>query len=49
MNTYLVYCRFQMMRGGFTEAEYEREVAYVKETLSGSAEPHWQEYMAAWA
>ncbi|RQP22043.1 3'-5' exonuclease [Piscinibacter terrae] len=48
MNTYLVYCRFQMMRGGFTEAEYEREIAYVKETLAGNAEPHWQEYMSAW-
>jgi len=51
MNTYLVYCRFQLMRGGFTEAEYEREIAFVKETLAGlpaDREPHWQEYLAAW-
>ena len=27
MNTYLLYCRFQKMRGGFNEAEYEREIA----------------------
>jgi predicted PolB exonuclease-like 3'-5' exonuclease len=33
MNTYLVYCRFQKMRGGFTEAEYEQEIAYVKDSL----------------
>jgi predicted PolB exonuclease-like 3'-5' exonuclease len=51
MNTYLLYCRFQKMRGGFTEAEYEREIAFVRETLGGLAgerEPHWQEYLEAW-
>jgi 3'-5' exonuclease len=51
MNTYLVYCRFQQMRGGFTPAEYEREIGFVKETLGNLApnEAHWQEYLAAWA
>lgn len=49
MNTYLMYCRFQKMRGGFTEAEYEREIAYVKEALAGIDEPHWAQYLAAWA
>lgn len=50
MNTYLVYCRFQKMRGGFTEAEYEQEIAYVKETLGNLAptESHWDEYLKAW-
>ena len=50
MNTYLVYCRFQKMRGGFTEAEYEQEIAFVKSTLGTLApqEAHWQEYLAAW-
>jgi hypothetical protein len=50
MNTYLLYCRFQKMRGGFTEPEYEAEIAYVKETLSGlaPAEGHWREYLDAW-
>ena len=50
MNTYLLYCRFQQMRGGFTSQEYEREIAFVKETLSNLApnEAHWQEYLAAW-
>jgi hypothetical protein len=27
MNTYLVYCRFQKMRGGLTEKEYDQEIA----------------------
>jgi predicted PolB exonuclease-like 3'-5' exonuclease len=50
MNTYLLYCRFQKMRGGFTEAEYEAEIAYVKETLAGLAPAgaHWREYLDAW-
>jgi predicted PolB exonuclease-like 3'-5' exonuclease len=51
MNTYLLYCRFQKMRGGLLEAEYEQEMAFVKETLGQllPAEPHWREYLAAWA
>ena len=51
MNTYLVYCRFQKMRGGLTEAEYEQEIIYVKETLGNLAptESHWDEYLKAWA
>ncbi|WP_332748421.1 3'-5' exonuclease [Hydrogenophaga sp.] len=50
MNTYLVYCRFQKMRGGLTEAEYEQEIAMVKETLGNltPAESHWDEYLKAW-
>ena len=50
MNTYLVYCRFQKMRGGFTEAEYDQEIAFVKETLGQLApsEVHWDEYLKAW-
>ncbi len=48
MNTYLLYCRFQKMRGGFTEAEHEREIALVRETLSGLGEAPWPEYLAAW-
>jgi len=50
MNTYLVYCRFQKMRGGFTGVEYEQEMAFVKETLGNLAptESHWDEYLTAW-
>ncbi len=50
MNTYLLYCRFQKMRAGLTEKEYDLEIAVVKETLGNlaPAEAHWQEYLAAW-
>lgn len=50
MNTYLLYCRFQKMRGGLLEKEYEQEIATVKATLGqlAPAEPHWDEYLRAW-
>jgi hypothetical protein len=48
MNTYLLYCRFQQMRGGFSDVEYRREIAGVREMLGGLEEPHWREYLAAW-
>jgi predicted PolB exonuclease-like 3'-5' exonuclease len=51
MNTYLLYSRFQKMRGGFLEKEYEQEIALIKDTLGKLAptEPHWDEYLKAWA
>jgi predicted PolB exonuclease-like 3'-5' exonuclease len=49
MNTWLMYCRFQQMRGGFTSAEHERELALARESLGKLDEPHWAEYLAAWA
>jgi predicted PolB exonuclease-like 3'-5' exonuclease len=50
MNTWLVYCRFQKMRGGLTEAEYDAEIALARDTLAQLAptEAHWEEYLAAW-
>jgi len=50
MNTYLMYCRYQKMRGGFTEKEYDAEIEFVQSTLGALTPhaPHWQEYLAAW-
>ena len=50
MNTWLVYCRFQRMRGGLAEAEYAAEIDLARQSLSALApsEPHWAEYLAAW-
>ena len=50
MNTYLLYCRFQMMRGGLTDKEYAQEIALVKRKLEELApqENHWDEYLKAW-
>jgi predicted PolB exonuclease-like 3'-5' exonuclease len=48
MNTYLLYCRYQLMRGGLTPAEHAQEVAMVRTVLADLREPHWDEYLAAW-
>lgn len=48
VNTYLVYCRFRLMRGELTRAQYDAEVALVREALSGMDGRHWKEYLAAW-
>ena len=48
MNTYLLWCRFEKMRGSLDQAGYEREIALVRETLGASDEPHWREYLTAW-
>jgi len=50
MNTYLLYCRFQKMRGGLTETEYAQEIAFVRQNLQAFApqESHWDEYLQAW-
>jgi hypothetical protein len=49
VNTWLVYCRFQMIRGFLTTAAYEHEIALVKEHLSGLEASHWVEYLKAWS
>jgi predicted PolB exonuclease-like 3'-5' exonuclease len=48
VNTYLVYCRFQLMRGEITPAAYEAEISLVRSSLSAIDAPHWKEYLAAW-
>jgi 3'-5' exonuclease len=48
INTYLMYTRFQLMRGGLTAAEHDQELALVRQTLGASPEPHWAEFLAAW-
>lgn len=47
-NTYLVYQRFQLMRGAFDEAQYLRECELVRGTLSKSPEAHWCEFLSGW-
>jgi predicted PolB exonuclease-like 3'-5' exonuclease len=48
MNTYLLYCRYQKMRGGLTPGEHDAEMALVRSTLAAHDEAHWGEYLAAW-
>lgn len=48
VNTYLVFLRFQLMRGIFDDEHYQRECELVRFTLSKSAEPHWHEFLGQW-
>ncbi len=48
MNTWLMFCRFQAMRGVHTHAAYEAEVALAKALLSSLPGAHWREYLDAW-
>jgi predicted PolB exonuclease-like 3'-5' exonuclease len=49
LNTYLVYLRFELMRGNFTPERYAEEVERVKQLLrAGASEPHFAEFLRVW-
>jgi predicted PolB exonuclease-like 3'-5' exonuclease len=48
VNTYLIYLRFDLMRGRLLPEEYRAEVARVRDVLTQQAKPHFQEFLAAW-
>ena len=47
-NTYLVWLRFQLIRGQLSPGEHAAELARAASWLAERAEPHWREYDAAW-
>ena len=47
-NTYLVYLRFQLMRGALPPAKYRQEIDLVRTTLEKSPDPHWREFLELW-
>lgn len=49
VNTYLVYLRFQLMRGALTPAQHDQQIAAVRAALGKLDQPHWQEFLARWA
>ena len=48
VNTYLVFLRFQLLRGVLDAAAHAAECALVRETLEKSDETHWREFLARW-
>lgn len=48
LNTYLIFLRFELMRGRLLRDEYVAEVGRVRETLQAQPRPHFQEFLAAW-
>lgn len=47
-NTYLVFLRFQLMRGHLSQDEYNAEIRLVRDTLTGYSGQHWNEFLQAW-
>jgi hypothetical protein len=48
VNTYLVFLRFQLMRGVLTEQQYKAESEVVRSTLKKATDPHWKEFLTRW-
>ena len=48
VNTYLVYLRFQMMRGALSRAGHEAELGVVRSALAATGQAHWKEFLEAW-
>lgn len=48
VNTWLVFLRFQQMRGVIGSEQHDRELALVRATLARLDRAHWNEFLAAW-
>jgi len=48
LNTYLVYLRFELMRGNLDEAGWLRETELVRAALRAADKPHLNAFLAAW-
>lgn len=48
INTYLVYLRFELMRGHLNHDEYDQECELVKQSLRTEQKPHLNAFVDAW-
>jgi 3'-5' exonuclease len=48
LNTYLIYLRFQLMRGVLDLPRYRAELEQVEAKLAESQAPHFMEFLTAW-
>jgi hypothetical protein len=48
VNTYLVFLRYQLMRGVLDDARHRAECELVRSTLVKSSDTHWKEFLARW-
>jgi len=47
-NTYLLFLRFQLLRGVWPEQRYRQECALLRSYVAQSSEPHWREFLDRW-
>lgn len=48
LNTYLVYLRFELIRGRLTQEGYASECQLVRDVLAEQDAPHFREFLDAW-
>lgn len=48
LNTYLVYLRFELIRGHLDQASYLKEISLVRDTLEAESKPHFAEFLGHW-
>jgi 3'-5' exonuclease len=48
LNTWLIYLRFQKLRGQLSSEQHEEELARVRACLTTAKEPHLAEFLRAW-
>ena len=47
-NTYLMFLRFQLLRGHLNTEQYGKEILLVRDTLAKYEGDHWHEFLQAW-
>jgi hypothetical protein len=47
-NTWLMWCRFQLLRGAFDRASYDAQIAFTRDALAALPGAHWREFLQAW-
>lgn len=48
LNTWLVYLRFEQLRGRLSPQQHAEELELVKQLLRAGSEPHYAQFLAAW-
>jgi predicted PolB exonuclease-like 3'-5' exonuclease len=48
VNTYLIFLRFELIRGRLSASECAHEIERVRQWLAASGEPHFAEFLQAW-
>jgi hypothetical protein len=48
VNTWLLFLRFQKLRGAMSVEQYRKETALLRGVLDKRPEPHWREFLSLW-
>lgn len=48
VNTYLLYLRYQRLRGVLSKEVFDKEEVILKTYLQGQGKPHWREFLKLW-